>query len=316
MANRPAAVRILLYGLATFLTFTAVYLCGFKLTGTLTYTAMMMLMNSTTAQLRKKYVFQRCIGQILGLGCGWCLYYGIGQIPGITQPWQILISMPLAVMLAMGISHKWKLGLSDMLVCSPVLLICLMSGSYGKAYPLYRGLYTILGIIIGYALPLFIMPADYHQNFLNCSKQLSDLIKQTEHPTSTSVETMKQLHLQQKNEINWLCDDISPFKKYKKISTEVLERYHFLVRANGLWVDFLSSYATLEKHLSKSFENEVRQAVRFLQPLHAQASDPKEFGKWPMLKNQLFLSAECHEDTIVSGELSKYICFISQKGGE
>lgn len=242
MANRPAAVRIFLYGLATFFTFTTVYLCGFRLTGTLTYTAMLMLMNSTTARLRKKYVFQRCIGQILGLSCGWSLYYGIG-----------------------------------------------------------------------YALSLLILPTDYYQNFLECSKRLSDLIEQTKYPDSTSIETMRQLHLQQKNEIEWLCDDISPFKMYTKISNEVLQSYHFLVKANGLWVDFLSSYAMLEKRLSKSFENEVKEAVRFLQPLHAQASNPKQPGKWPILKNQFCLPTECHEDRIVSGELSKYICLISQK---
>lgn len=313
MSNRPASVRILLYGLATFFSFAAVYLCGFRLTGTITYTSMMMLMNSMTAKTRKKYALQRCLGQILGLSCGWCLYYGAGLIPGITQSWQILISMPLAVMLALGITHKWKLGFSDMLVCSPVLLICLMGGSYGKVYPFYRGIYTIWGIIIGYTLPLLVMPADYHKNFLECSKKLSRLIQETEHPDTDSIHAMNGLYQQQKAEAGWLHDDISPLKKYRRLTPQILEDYGFLVQANGLWIDFWAAYARYEKHLSAAFEHELRQAVRFLQPLHAQAADPGQPGTWPSIEQTWAFPAECYEDRIVSGELSKYIYFISRK---
>lgn len=308
MGIRPASIRIPLYCLGTFLGFLVIILSGTPLTSSVTFSILLLMMNAVSAKSRKSYARKRLLGQAIGLICGWVPYMLLSFLPYGAQ---VCISMTIGVAAALSINAWLKLGIGELLLCTPVFLISLNLPGRGVGYPLWRMGYVALGIAIGYIIVLFINPPNYQEAYLKQARQLGKLLEsEPEHLLNgKALSKAKTLFQAAETELGHLRDDISPFRKHH--SREVLERSSSVMRTSAFLLQALEQYQEIAGSLSESFRPEfVKEATR-LMANHALllSDDERTFDARSVWLIEL--KAEMPMEILASAGLIRYCHYVS-----
>ena len=238
-------------------------LLQFPLTFSITYSIILMVSNGATACGRNAYWWRRILGQVIGVGVGWGVYAGLLYLDLFSKQQTIAIGSALAAVLVMVLNHLLKLGVSDLLIVTPVILVFMMWPG-NPLYPTYRVAYVCIGIGVGYLLSITLFYQDHEKALrggIDGMSQLVDHLSGGEADGCAVLPELLQKQAQAEMYLKRLCEDRS--------TSKALESYQRLLRENRLFLALLETWDTKYAGLSPPLRNELRAFISHIFVFHS-----------------------------------------------